>query len=33
MVFDKAEKVTDVGFTVDDGTGRIGCRRWYDEFP
>ncbi|XP_058002149.1 replication protein A 32 kDa subunit A-like [Hevea brasiliensis] len=31
MVFDKAEKVTDVGFIVDDGTGRIGCRRWVNE--
>lgn len=28
MVFDKVEKATDVGFILDDGTGRIGCRRW-----
>ncbi|XP_020536323.1 replication protein A 32 kDa subunit A isoform X4 [Jatropha curcas] len=31
MVFDKAVKVTDVSFIVDDGTGRIGCRRWVNE--
>ncbi|EEF34379.1 Replication protein A 30 kDa subunit, putative [Ricinus communis] len=31
MVFDKAQKVTDVNFTVDDGTGRIGCKRWVNE--
>lgn len=31
MVFDKTEKVTDVSFTLDDGTGRIGCRRWVNE--
>ncbi|KAJ8763832.1 hypothetical protein K2173_003614 [Erythroxylum novogranatense] len=31
MVFDKTEKVTDVNFVVDDGTGRIGCRRWVNE--
>ncbi|XP_038695358.1 replication protein A 32 kDa subunit A isoform X2 [Tripterygium wilfordii] len=32
MVFDKAEKVTDVDFILDDGTGRIKCRRWVNEF-
>ncbi|KAJ6697653.1 REPLICATION PROTEIN A-RELATED, partial [Salix purpurea] len=31
MVFDKAEKSTDVSFLIDDGTGRIGCRRWVTE--
>ncbi|KAJ8448761.1 hypothetical protein Cgig2_011382 [Carnegiea gigantea] len=31
MVFDKTEKVTDVSFTLDDGTGRIGCKRWVNE--
>ncbi|XP_065867800.1 replication protein A 32 kDa subunit A [Euphorbia lathyris] len=31
MVFDKAEKTTDVGFILDDGTGRIGCRRWVND--
>lgn len=29
MAFDKAERVTDVSFVIDDGTGRIGCNRWY----
>ncbi|GFZ16624.1 replicon protein A2 [Actinidia rufa] len=28
MVFKKSEKVTDVAFTIDDGTGLIGCTRW-----
>uniref|UniRef100_A0A803N1C9 Uncharacterized protein n=1 Tax=Chenopodium quinoa TaxID=63459 RepID=A0A803N1C9_CHEQI len=31
MVLDKTEKVTDVSFTLDDGTGRIGCKRWLNE--
>ncbi|KNA03158.1 hypothetical protein SOVF_211700, partial [Spinacia oleracea] len=31
MIFDKTEKVTDVSFTLDDGTGRMGCRRWLNE--
>ncbi|GAB4836892.1 hypothetical protein Ancab_001803 [Ancistrocladus abbreviatus] len=31
MVFDKAERVTDVTFAFDDGTGRIGCKRWLNE--
>lgn len=31
MVFDKIEKVTDVSFILDDGTGRIGCKRWVNE--
>ncbi|KAJ7966064.1 replication protein A 32 kDa subunit A [Quillaja saponaria] len=31
MVFDKAGRTTDVGFILDDGTGRIGCRRWVNE--
>ncbi|KMT17727.1 hypothetical protein BVRB_2g034790 [Beta vulgaris subsp. vulgaris] len=31
MVFDKVEKVTDVSFNIDDGTGRIGCKRWLNE--
>ncbi|KAG6414415.1 hypothetical protein SASPL_127137 [Salvia splendens] len=28
MVFDKTARVTDVSFVIDDGTGRIGCKRW-----
>ncbi|KAL6216383.1 hypothetical protein ACLB2K_009606 [Fragaria x ananassa] len=31
MVFEKVEKTTDVSFTIDDGTGRIKCRRWVNE--
>ncbi|XP_062022888.1 replication protein A 32 kDa subunit A [Rosa rugosa] len=31
MVFEKTEKTTDVSITVDDGTGRIKCRRWVNE--
>ncbi|KAL6523377.1 hypothetical protein OROGR_016980 [Orobanche gracilis] len=30
MVFDKSERITDVSFVIDDGTGRISCNRWYD---
>ncbi|CAL0323113.1 unnamed protein product [Lupinus luteus] len=28
MVFEKVERNTDVNFVLDDGTGRIKCRRW-----
>ncbi|XP_019457364.1 PREDICTED: replication protein A 32 kDa subunit A-like [Lupinus angustifolius] len=31
MVFDKVERNTDVNFVLDDGTGRIKCRRWVNE--
>ncbi|RZC71108.1 hypothetical protein C5167_034329 [Papaver somniferum] len=31
MVFNKAERVTEVAFTIDDGTGRINCNRWVHE--
>ncbi|KAL2896758.1 Replication protein A 32 kDa subunit A [Bienertia sinuspersici] len=31
MIFDKTEKNTDVSFSLDDGTGRIGCKRWLNE--
>ncbi|KAL2928908.1 Replication protein A 32 kDa subunit B [Bienertia sinuspersici] len=31
MVFDKVERVTDVGFFLDDGTGRINVLRWINE--
>ncbi|KAI4316231.1 hypothetical protein L6164_024230 [Bauhinia variegata] len=31
MVFEKAVRNTDVGFILDDGTGRIKCRRWVNE--
>ncbi|XP_042000962.1 replication protein A 32 kDa subunit A-like [Salvia splendens] len=31
MVFDKTAKVTDVSFVIDDGTGRIGCKRWVND--
>lgn len=24
-------RVTDVSFTLDDGTGKVDCRRWYAE--
>lgn len=29
MVLNKLEKVTDVQFVLDDGTGRIDVTRWY----
>ncbi|XP_057496002.1 replication protein A 32 kDa subunit B-like isoform X2 [Actinidia eriantha] len=31
MVFNKAERITDVSFVLDDGTGRIDCIRWVNE--
>ncbi|KAB1201373.1 Replication protein A 32 kDa subunit A [Morella rubra] len=31
MVSDKAGRNTDIGFNLDDGTGRIGCKRWMNE--
>ncbi|CAK9137957.1 unnamed protein product [Ilex paraguariensis] len=31
MVHNKAERVTDVSFVLDDGTGRIDCNRWVNE--
>ncbi|XP_042061717.1 replication protein A 32 kDa subunit A-like isoform X2 [Salvia splendens] len=31
LVFEKTERVTDVSFTLDDGTGRIDCHRWVQE--
>lgn len=31
MVINKAERITDVSFVIDDGTGRIGCNRWVNE--
>ncbi|CAI0376466.1 unnamed protein product [Linum tenue] len=31
MVSDIVEKVTDMGFIIDDGTGRIGCKRWVSD--
>ncbi|KAF7830194.1 replication protein A 32 kDa subunit A [Senna tora] len=31
MVYEKAERNTDVSFVLDDGTGRIKCRRWVNE--
>ncbi|XP_042492626.1 replication protein A 32 kDa subunit A-like isoform X2 [Macadamia integrifolia] len=31
MVLNKAERVTDIAFTLDDGTGRIECHRWVNE--
>ncbi|KAJ1425771.1 hypothetical protein SESBI_10849 [Sesbania bispinosa] len=31
MVFEKTERNTDVNFVIDDGTGRIKCRRWVNE--
>ncbi|GFQ01427.1 replication protein a 32 kDa subunit b [Phtheirospermum japonicum] len=29
MLHEKTERVTDVSFVLDDGTGRIDCHRWY----
>lgn len=31
MMLNKAERVTDVSFVIDDGTGRIDCYRWVNE--
>ncbi|GAB2285834.1 hypothetical protein Dimus_020274 [Dionaea muscipula] len=31
MISKKAERVTDFNFTLDDGTGTIGCRLWVNE--
>ncbi|GAB4838250.1 hypothetical protein Ancab_027779 [Ancistrocladus abbreviatus] len=31
MVLNKVERVTDVGFVIDDGTGRIDIHRWVNE--
>ncbi|XP_009770104.1 replication protein A 32 kDa subunit A-like isoform X1 [Nicotiana tabacum] len=31
ILFNKAERVTEVSFVVDDGTGRIDCSRWVNE--
>ncbi|GMH03164.1 hypothetical protein Nepgr_005003 [Nepenthes gracilis] len=31
MVFNKVERITDVGFVLDDGTGRIDVHRWVNE--
>lgn len=31
MLVNKAERVTDVSFVLDDGTGRIDCNRWVNE--
>lgn len=31
LVMNKAERVTDVTFTLDDGTGRIDVNRWVNE--
>ncbi|KAD2204138.1 hypothetical protein R6Q59_032997 [Mikania micrantha] len=28
MVLNKAERVTDISFVLDDGTGRVECNRW-----
>ncbi|XP_022981719.1 replication protein A 32 kDa subunit A-like [Cucurbita maxima] len=30
-VSEKAERNTDITFIVDDGTGRIGCKRWVND--
>ncbi|OVA19005.1 OB-fold nucleic acid binding domain [Macleaya cordata] len=31
MVFNKGERVTEVTFTLDDGTGRVDCHRWMND--
>lgn len=33
MVAQTVARVTDVSFTLDDGTGKVECRRWYVEMP
>ncbi|OWM87013.1 hypothetical protein CDL15_Pgr016050 [Punica granatum] len=30
-ILNKAERVTDVTFSLDDGTGRIECNKWFNE--
>ncbi|XP_043718915.1 replication protein A 32 kDa subunit A-like isoform X2 [Telopea speciosissima] len=30
-VMNRTERVTDIAFTLDDGTGRIECNRWVNE--
>lgn len=30
-VSEKAERNTDITFTIDDGTGTIGCKRWVND--
>ncbi|CAI9098488.1 OLC1v1035147C1 [Oldenlandia corymbosa var. corymbosa] len=31
MAFEKSQRVTDVSFVIDDGTGRINCHRWVND--
>nr|XP_043622302.1 replication protein A 32 kDa subunit B-like isoform X3 [Erigeron canadensis] len=31
MVWNKMERVTDISFILDDGTGRIDCNRWVND--
>ncbi|KAL3536017.1 hypothetical protein ACH5RR_004478 [Cinchona calisaya] len=31
LLLNKAERVTDIEFVIDDGTGRIDCFRWVNE--
>lgn len=31
MVLNRADRVTDVSFVLDDGTGRIDCNRWTND--
>ncbi|GAA0169088.1 hypothetical protein LIER_23645 [Lithospermum erythrorhizon] len=31
LMYKKEERVTDISFTLDDGTGRIDCFRWVNE--
>lgn len=31
MAYKNSERVTDVSFTIDDGTGRIECTRWVND--
>ncbi|XP_051148609.1 replication protein A 32 kDa subunit B-like isoform X2 [Andrographis paniculata] len=31
ILYDKVERITDVSFVLDDGTGRIDCHRWVNE--
>lgn len=28
LVYNKEERASDVNFTLDDGTGRVVCKRW-----
>uniref|UniRef100_A0A7N0VGR5 Replication protein A 32 kDa subunit n=1 Tax=Kalanchoe fedtschenkoi TaxID=63787 RepID=A0A7N0VGR5_KALFE len=31
LIFNKAERISDMTFTLDDGTGRTDCTKWIDD--